>query len=97
LIINDKRDDRLDTQLSTKAALAYLQQTHEQFGNWKLAFVAYEIGEKNTDSLIKEIKSRDAWALARSPSAPKSLKKSIAMFDAALIIMHNPSLIDNHT
>jgi hypothetical protein len=87
----------MDTKLSTKAALDYLQQTHDQFGNWKLAFVAYEIGEKNTDRLIKETNSRDAWVLAHSPSAPESLKKSIAMFDAAMIIMHNPSLITNHT
>lgn len=96
LIVNDKRDDRMDTKLSTKAALNYLRQTHNQFGDWKLAFIAYEIGEENTAQLIKETKSHDAWVLARSPSAPESLKKSIAMFDAAMIIMHNPSLITNH-
>ena len=96
LIVNDKRDDRLDTQLSTKAAIDYLQQTHDQFGNWKLAFVAYEIGEKNTSQLIEKTHSYDAWVLARSPSAPENLKNTIAMFDAALIIMHNPSLLTNH-
>lgn len=94
LVVNAQRDDRLNTQLSTKAALALLNTAHKQFGDWKLAFVVYEIGEKNTDQLIKDTGSHDAWVLARSSNAPESLKKSIAMFDATLIIMHNPSLIN---
>jgi hypothetical protein len=97
LVVNAERDDRLNTQLSTKAALALLHATHAQFGDWKLAFVAYEIGEKNTDQLIKDTGSHDAWVLARSSTAPESLKKTIAMFDAALIIMHNPSLINQRS
>jgi beta-lactamase regulating signal transducer with metallopeptidase domain len=97
LIVNAERDDRLDAQLSTKAALALLQAMYAQFGNWKLAFVAYEIGEKSTEQLIKDTGSHDAWVLARSSTAPESLKKAIAMFDAALIIMHNPSLINHRS
>jgi soluble lytic murein transglycosylase-like protein len=93
LIINTTRDDRLNTSLSTKAALAYLNATHTQFNNWRLAIIAYEIGEDTTKKLIKKVGSRDAWVLARSTIAPKSLKKFLAMFDAELIIMYNPSLI----
>lgn len=94
LIINEKQDDRLDTTLSTKAALIYLNANYQQFNDWRLAVIAYEIGENNTDQLIQKTGSRDAWVLARSSSAPENLKKFVAMFDAALIIMHNPSLIN---
>lgn len=93
LVINKERDDRLDTNLATNAALRYLSANYEQFHDWKLASIAYEIGENNTKRLIKTTGSRDAWTLARSYSSPSSLKKFLAMFDAAVIIMHNPSLI----
>jgi membrane-bound lytic murein transglycosylase D len=93
LIVNEKRDDRLDTQLATNAALQYLTSNYAQFNDWKLAFVAYEIGEHTTERLIKKTGSHDAWVLARSSTAPESLKKTLAMFDASLIIMHNPSLV----
>jgi membrane-bound lytic murein transglycosylase D len=97
LVINENQDDRLDTALSTKAALTYLNANHEQFNDWRLAVIAYEIGENNTDQLIQKTGSRDAWVLARSSDAPESLKKFIAMFDAALIIVHNPSLINERS
>lgn len=94
LSITNNRDDRLDTQLSTTAALTYLDNMHTQFGDWKLAVVAYEIGEKATEQLIKSTGSRDAWTLARSPLAPKELKEYLAMYDATVIIIHKPSLIN---
>lgn len=94
LVIDDSRDDRLDTERSTQAALTYLNANYQQFHDWKLAFVAYEIGENNTERLIKKTGSHEAWTLARSLHAPKGLKDSLARFDAALIIMRNPALLD---
>ena len=85
----------MDMKLATIAALKLLSADHKIYNNWKLAFVAYEIGEKTTDALIKATGSRDAWTLANSPKAPPGLKKILASFDAELIIMHNPSLINS--
>lgn len=93
LIINHEQDDRLNTELSTKAALTYLKSTHAQFKDWKLAVIAYEIGENKTNALIKQTNSEDAWVLARSSNAPQDLNKFVTRFDTALIIMHNPSLV----
>lgn len=93
LVVNKIRDDRLNIQLSTNAALVYLAHNYIQFSDWKLTFIAYEIGEDKTSMLIKDTGSKDPWVLAHSPNAPEGLKKYIAMFDAALIIMHNPELI----
>lgn len=94
LIVNNNRDDRLNTELATKAAISYLKANYAQFQDWKLALVAYEIGEKNTDRLMKETGSRDVWVLANASSAPKQLKKFLIRLESSLIIMHNPSLVN---
>lgn len=93
LVINQQRDDRLDPQLATQAAVNYLNNLYAQFHNWRLVAIAYEIGEAQTQKLIKITGSRDPWILARSFAAPNELKKYLATLDAAVIIMHNPSLI----
>lgn len=97
LTINSVRDDRLDTTLSTDSALYFLQKLHTQFNDWKLAAMAYEIGEKETQRLIDATKSRDAWTIARSKHVPKSYKKELinylAALDASMIIMHDKKLI----
>lgn len=95
LIINGQRDDRLDATRSTQAALSYLQSNHKLFNNWMLSVVAYEYGEKQLAASINHIGSRDVWTLARSPDAPQNMKNFVAMFDAAVIIMKNPSLVAN--
>ncbi len=93
LIVNPLRDDRLDTKLSTAAALNYLNEMHKKFEDWKLAVIAYEYGENETKRLISAAHTRDAWAIARSPIAPKQMKKYLAMFDASVVVMHNPRLV----
>lgn len=97
LTVTAKRDDRLNTTLSTKAALAYLNRLHAKYDDWRLAVIAYEIGEKETNRLIKKTGSREAWTLVRSSQVPlrlqEELKNYLTMFDASVIIMHNPSII----
>jgi membrane-bound lytic murein transglycosylase D len=99
LVVTDKQDDRLNTELSTKAAIAYLNSLHTQLHDWDLALVAYEIGEKKTTDLMNKYKSRNVWELARATSASKDpvskdLNKYLAMLSATVIIMHNPSLVE---
>ena len=97
LAVKGNHDERMDMPRATQAALTLLSEDHKIYNNWKLAFMAYEIGEKTTDELIKSTGSRDAWVLANSPKAPPTLKKILAAFDAELIIMHNPSLIESNS
>lgn len=93
LVINDKRDDRMNTELSTQGALQYLSALHGQFNNWGLTVVSYEIGENQTQKLVQNTGSKDVWVIAGSPKAPKSLKEFVAGFDAALIIIKNPQVL----
>lgn len=93
LVVNPLRDDRMNTQLSTVAALNYLNEMHKKFEDWKLAVIAYEYGENETRRLMNTTGSRDAWTIARSPVAPKDMKKYLAKFDASVVVMQNPSLV----
>ncbi|MFM6986942.1 MAG: transglycosylase SLT domain-containing protein [Hydrogenophaga sp.] len=46
------RDDRRDVLASTRAALDYLQQLYERFGDWHLALAAYNWGQGNVGRAI---------------------------------------------
>lgn len=98
LVITSHRDDRMDMKRATHAALAYLNDLYKQFHDWKLAVVAYEIGENQTALLIQETGSHDPQVLANSSSLSEKyrteLKKYLAMFDAAVIIINHPDLIN---
>ena len=46
LSVRKGRDDRLDPQVSTRAAVRYLQRLHRMFGNdWRWTAMAYNAGE----------------------------------------------------
>lgn len=49
---NAWRDDRRDVLASTDAALDYLQQLHQRFGDWHLALAAYNWGQGNVGRAI---------------------------------------------
>jgi membrane-bound lytic murein transglycosylase D len=58
-------DERMSYSRSTQAAAIYLRDLHVEFGDWLLAMAAYNSGEGNIYSAIRQSKSRDFWIIQR--------------------------------
>ena len=60
-------DGRRDVVESTRAALDYLEQMHEEFGDWLLAVAGYNAGEGNVERALRRAraagKSGDFWSV----------------------------------
>jgi membrane-bound lytic murein transglycosylase D len=59
-------DERADVEKSAHAAARYLRSLHQKFGDWPLAFAAYNAGEGRVRRLLKQ---RDASTFASIASA----------------------------
>jgi membrane-bound lytic murein transglycosylase D len=53
LMVNHKRDDRLDPVASTKAAMRYIQSLYRMFGKWYLVIMSYNCGEGRVKRAIR--------------------------------------------
>lgn len=65
---NKTFDERMDPFAATGAALSYLQELHDEFGDWYLALAAYNCGEKRVEREIARNRSKglptDFWNLS---------------------------------
>ncbi len=89
---NLAKEDRLDPEKETDAAMRYLKHLHgikEFQGDWRLAIKAYNEGETHVLKQIKAHGTNDPWKL--EAVAPREGYLTGAM--AALILYQNPSLI----
>jgi len=58
LSVNLLRDERLNPEKSARAAARYLRKLYLRFGDWRLAFAAYNAGEGRVGALLKKHKAR---------------------------------------
>jgi membrane-bound lytic murein transglycosylase D len=90
-------DGRRDPAQSTRAALDYLEYLHSRFGDWRLAIVAYNVGEGTvTRAMQGRSNPDDFWSL-RLPAAgmvfvPKLLAFAEIVADPARHGMALPEL-----
>ncbi|PCI44466.1 MAG: hypothetical protein COB41_04325 [Proteobacteria bacterium] len=56
---NPYKDGRRNVEQSTRAAVTYLQTQYKRFGNWPLAFAAYNMGPYGLSKRLK----KQAWTL----------------------------------
>jgi len=80
-------DERCDIVASTYAAGHYLQDLHGIWGDWFLAFAAYNCGEYRVARQVARQKTTDFWSL----DLPLQTEHYVPKFLAALYIMREPA------
>lgn len=84
-------DERMDVSKSTHAAIAYLKELHNIFGDWSTVLAAYNCGEFRVLRLIRNQNINyldDFWDLFRQ--LPYETARYVPRFLAALHIINNP-------
>ena len=87
-------DERLDPEKSTKAAIAYLKELHQIFGDWATVLAAYNCGEGR---VLRVIRAQNVnyldnfWDLYER--LPRETARYFPKFMATLHILKNPKII----
>ncbi|CAN2041448.1 membrane-bound lytic murein transglycosylase D [Candidatus Magnetomoraceae bacterium gMMP-15] len=90
LIRNRFIDERMDPEKSTRAAIAYLQELHNMFGDWTTVLAAYNCGEGR---ILRTIKKQNInyldnfWDLY--DCLPRETSRYVPRFLATLYIVEN--------
>jgi len=85
-------DERLDPGKSTAAAIAYLKELHQMFGDWATVLAAYNCGEGNVLRVIRGQKVDyldNFWDLYQR--LPRETARYYPRFIAVLTIMKDPA------
>ncbi len=84
-------DERMDARKSTQAAIAYLKELHNIFGDWCTVLAAYNCGEGRVLEVIRTQKINyldDFWDLF--VKLPLETARYVPRFIAALLILNDP-------
>jgi len=80
-------DERRDFEKSTRAATHYLKDLYIEFGDWYLAFAAYNCGSARVKKEMRRHNTDDYWKLKRLPPQTRNYVPNIM---AAIFIANNP-------
>jgi membrane-bound lytic murein transglycosylase D len=89
---NDWVDERLDPEKSTMAAIAYMKELHQIFGDWATVLAAYNCGEGNVLRVIRQQKINyldNFWDLYER--LPRETSRYYPRFLAVLAIVKDPA------
>ena len=84
------RDERADVEKSTYAAVMYLSDLFDTFGDWLLALAAYNAGPERVKGAIRRTGSADFFELARAGELPKETAKYVPKVVALATISAHP-------
>jgi membrane-bound lytic murein transglycosylase D len=82
------RDDRRDVEKSTDAAARHLKDLYRTFGDWYLAWAAYNAGPGRINSAISKSGSKDFWTIRSY--LPGETKNYVPSILALSFIYRNP-------
>jgi len=84
LVVNGRRDDRLDPERATRAAARYLALLHRRYREWPLALAAYNAGERRVDRARARVRHADFWQLADRKLLPRTSCQYVPHFFAVV-------------
>lgn len=85
-------DERMDIEKSTQAAILYLKDLYQEFGDWHLVAASYNMGENGLRRLIQKYKSRNFWLLAKAGVLPHETRDYVPKILASMLISKAPTL-----
>jgi len=77
LVVDDRRDERLDPWKSTFVAARYLRDLYAQFQDWLLVLAAYNAGEGRVQNALERIGARDFWTLSHRLALPEETRRYV--------------------
>ena len=90
MVVTPERDDRLNVKRETQAAMDYLSDLKDLFGDWRLVIKAYNEGEAHVQALIQRLGTKDPWVLEKEPGSEGELPGVIAV----MILLAHPELLN---
>ncbi len=90
LAVDNYVDERRDAIKSTKAAVTYLKDLYNEFGDWYLAVAAYNGGPGTLRKAVRRAKSTDFWVIAQKKSLRLETKRYVPKLIAAILIAKEP-------
>lgn len=91
LRVDANYDGRLDPLAATDAALRYLAQLHNRFGDWRLAAAAYNAGPQRVHKLIRQPGQAEFSHALREPSGlPNGTFEYLARIEALACLLGKP-------
>ena len=85
LEINSLIDERMDPYKSTHAAVKYLKDLYEIYGDWHLVIAAYNCGPGNVNKAIRRSGGKqDYWAIY--PFLPRETRGYVPTFIAPIML-----------
>ena len=86
LQIDNNIDERRDVDKSTEAALNYLTDLHDRFGDWTLALAAYNCGPGNVSKAMRKSGGKNYWSIRSH--LPRETRNYIPKFIAMAYLMN---------
>ena len=83
-------DERRDAEKSTKAAVSFLSNLYDEFGDWHLAVAAYNAGAGKISKGLERYNTKDFWSLAQYDYLAMETKRYVPKLIASIIIAKNP-------
>jgi len=92
LVVNKRRDDRMNLKLATRAAARYLHDLYCKFGTWRLALAAYNAGEGLVQRALDKAENANFQELSRRKLIPAETRKYVprVLAIADLLVMAGP-------